>query len=99
MKFEEELEALKESEEIVEITNRVGEKFKGLIVSVKGGNVIYKGLKRTADGKQYQGDQDRYTMVITGEDSIEDIQTKLLEENESSRTRASIDIIERNMKE
>ena len=97
MSSKEELRELKESKEIVEIKNRVGEKFEGLIVSVTGDSVIYKGLKRTPDEKQYQEDESRHTMVITGEDLISDIQiTKLPEEIKRRRTRASIDIIERN---
>ncbi len=100
MTFKEELEVLnkwKQSEEIVEIENAFGEKFRGLIVKVEKGSVVYKGLKRTNEGRDYEKDEKGHTTVTTREDLISNIQiTKLPEEIKRRQVKAAIDIIERN---
>lgn len=97
MSSEKELNELKESGEIVEIKNRVGEKFKGPIVSVEEDRVIYEGLKIPVNGTGYQKDGTGCAIVAKRGDLISNIQiTKIEDEKVRELIESAIHIIERN---
>ena len=97
MSFEEELNELKESREIVEIKNAVGERLRGSIVSVEEDRVIYEGLKILAGKEGYQKDERERAIVMRRGDVISNIQiTKIKDEKVRGLIESAIYIIKRN---